>query len=62
LIAARDTGVGVLLISAELDEILSLSDRIAVIYKGEILDVVEAKVATREGLGLLMAGIKSETT
>ncbi len=58
LIAARDIGVGVLLISAELDEIMSLSDRIAVMYKGEVLDIVDAKEATRERLGLLMAGVK----
>ncbi|MEP7199017.1 MAG: ATP-binding cassette domain-containing protein, partial [Chloroflexota bacterium] len=58
LIAARDFGVAVLLISAELDEIMSLSDRIAVMYKGEILDIVDVKDATRERLGLLMAGVK----
>ena len=58
LIAARDHGCAVLLISAELDEIMSLSDRIAVMYKGEVLDVVEARAATRERLGLLMAGVK----
>ncbi len=58
LIAARDQGCAVLLISAELDEIMSLSDRIAVMYKGEILAVVDAKEAAREKLGLLMAGVK----
>jgi len=62
LIAARDQGCAVLLISAELDEIMSLSDRIAVMYKGEVLDIVEAKSATREKLGLLMAGVKDGTT
>jgi general nucleoside transport system ATP-binding protein len=41
-----------------LDEVMSLSDRIAVMYRGEIIDVVDAKTATREQLGLLMAGIK----
>ena len=55
-IAARDFGVAVLLICAELDEIMSLSDRIAVMYKGRILDILPAKEATREKLGLLMAG------
>jgi len=59
LIAARDFGVAVLLISAELDEILALSDRIAVMYKGAILDILPAKEATREKLGLLMAGVKA---
>ena len=58
LIAARDIGVGVLLISAELDEILALSDRVAVMYRGEILDILSDKEATRERLGLLMAGVK----
>jgi general nucleoside transport system ATP-binding protein len=60
MVNARDKGAAVLLISAELDEILSLSDRIAVMYKGRILDTVPAKGATREQLGLLMAGIVKE--
>jgi simple sugar transport system ATP-binding protein len=60
IIEARDKGTAVLLISAELDEILSLSDRIAVMYKGRILDTLDAKTATREQLGLLMAGIARE--
>jgi simple sugar transport system ATP-binding protein len=58
IVQARDRGAAVLLISAELDEILSLSDRIAVMYKGRILDILDAKVATREQLGLLMAGVQ----
>lgn len=57
IIDQRDEGAAVLLVSAELDEIMALSDRIAVMYKGEIIDTVEAKGATREQLGLLMAGI-----
>jgi ABC-type uncharacterized transport system ATPase subunit len=60
IIEARDKGAAVLLISAELDEIMALSDRIAVMYKGKILDTVDAKSATREQLGLLMAGITKE--
>jgi simple sugar transport system ATP-binding protein len=52
----RDEGIAVLLISVELDEIMALSDRIAVMYEGEIVGVVDADTATREGLGLLMAG------
>jgi general nucleoside transport system ATP-binding protein len=60
IVNARDKGVAVLLISAELDEIMGLSDRIAVMYKGRILDTVEAKTATREQLGLLMAGVSKE--
>jgi len=60
IVDARDKGAAVLLVSAELDEIMSLSDRIAVMYKGRILDTLEAKSAAREQLGLLMAGVKKE--
>jgi general nucleoside transport system ATP-binding protein len=60
IVQARDKGAAVLLISAELDEIMSLSDRIAVMYKGRILETLDAKEATREKLGLLMAGIVKE--
>jgi ABC-type uncharacterized transport system ATPase subunit len=62
IVAMRDRGVGVLLISAELDEILSLSDRIAVMYRGQIMQVMDAKSASKEALGLLMAGVKAEAT
>jgi simple sugar transport system ATP-binding protein len=57
IIIMRDRGVGVLLISAELDEIMSLADRIAVMYRGQIVATVDRKDATREQLGLLMAGV-----
>jgi ABC-type uncharacterized transport system ATPase subunit len=56
IVAMRDRGVGVLLISAELDEITALADRIAVMYRGHIVAMVDAKEATREKLGLWMAG------
>ena len=56
IVAMRDRGVGVLLISAELDEIMALADRIAVMYRGQIVATVDAKDATREKLGLWMAG------
>ena len=56
LVDQRDAGVGVLLVSAELDEILSLSDRVAVIYEGRIQAVMPVAEATRERIGLLMAG------
>jgi simple sugar transport system ATP-binding protein len=59
IIEQRDAGAAVLLVSAELDEIMALSDRIAVLYKGEIIDTLPAHDATREQLGLLMAGIKN---
>jgi len=57
IVKKRDEGCAVLLVSPELDEIISLSDRIAVMFSGKILDIVPAKDATKEGLGLLMAGI-----
>jgi simple sugar transport system ATP-binding protein len=46
------------LISADLDEILTLSDRIAVMYEGQFMAVIPAGDATADGLGLLMAGVK----
>jgi simple sugar transport system ATP-binding protein len=61
IIQQRDEGVAVLLVSAELDEVLALSDRIAVMYKGTILAVLPRAEATRERLGLLMAGITEES-
>lgn len=57
IVAARDSGAGVLLVSAELDEIMSLSDRIVVMYQGQIMADIPAGQATREQLGLLMAGV-----
>lgn len=60
LLARRGEGSGILLISEELEEIMNLSDRIAVIYKGRILQVLPAVEATREKLGLLMAGVRDE--
>ncbi|MFN8441049.1 MAG: ABC transporter ATP-binding protein [Caldilineaceae bacterium] len=58
IVAKRDEGVAVLVVSSELDEIMALSDRIVVMYKGEVIDIVPREKATREGLGLLMAGVK----
>ncbi len=60
IIEKRDAGTAVLLISNELDEIMSLSDRIAVMYKGRIIDTVNAAEATKEALGLLMAGVQQD--
>jgi simple sugar transport system ATP-binding protein len=57
ILKKRDEGCAVLLVSSELDEIVNLSDRIAVMYAGRILDILPAAQATREQLGLLMAGI-----
>jgi simple sugar transport system ATP-binding protein len=50
------TGAAVLLVSADLEEILSLSDRIGVMYEGRIVGVIKGDLATEEGVGLLMAG------
>jgi simple sugar transport system ATP-binding protein len=57
IIKKRDEGTGVLLVSSELDEILALSDRIAVMYKGHIMDILDADKVNKEYLGLLMAGV-----
>jgi len=56
IVHRRDKGIAVLLVSAELDEILSLSDRISVMYHGEMVATVDAEDASREELGLWMAG------
>jgi len=56
ILAERDQGRGVILFSTELDEVMALADRIAVMYRGEILEIVDSGV-TREELGLLMAGV-----
>jgi ABC-type uncharacterized transport system ATPase subunit len=58
LISARDNGAAVLLVSAELDEVLSLSDRVAVISGGKIVALLDAKGADRNYIGRLMAGLK----
>jgi len=57
VIEKRDEGVAVLLVSTELDEIMQLSDRIAVMYRGQIVDIVAIGDATKERIGLLMAGV-----
>jgi ABC-type uncharacterized transport system ATPase subunit len=56
LVELRDSGKAVLLLSLELDEIMFLSDRIAVMYDGKIVAIVDAKDATEKKLGILMAG------
>jgi simple sugar transport system ATP-binding protein len=60
LLEQRNRGFSVLLISEDLDEILALSDRIAVIYEGEIVGILPAHEATPERLGLLMSGAVKE--
>ena len=61
LVATRDGGAAILLVSAELDEIFGLADRIAVMYEGVIVATLEAATATREQVGLLMAGGSAPT-
>jgi len=58
ILEKRNQGCAVLLVSSELDEIMALSDRIAVMYRGKIVDILPAAQATKEGVGLLMAGVK----
>ena len=58
LVAERDKGKAVLLVSLELDEVMSLSDRILVMYEGEIVGELDPKATTVQELGLYMAGAK----
>jgi ABC-type uncharacterized transport system ATPase subunit len=60
LIAHRNKGHAVLLVSFELDEIFNLSDRIAVIFNGELIDVVKTEETTEEAVGLMMAGMRGK--
>lgn len=62
LIEKRDSGVAILLVSTELDEIMQLSDRIAVMYRGQIVGILPSEDATKEKIGLLMAGITADVT
>jgi simple sugar transport system ATP-binding protein len=56
LLAERDRGAAILYISTELEEVMAMSDRIAVIYRGEFVAILDAKTATLAEIGLLMAG------
>jgi len=62
LLMQRDAGTAILLISEDLDEICTLSDRIAIIYEGSIIGIVDRNGATVEQIGLMMAGISLEET
>jgi len=55
IIKKRDAGTAILLVSAELDEVLEISDRIAIMYRGRIVDIVDGRTANKEAVGLLMA-------
>ena len=60
LVAQRDKGKAVLLVSLELDEVMDVSDRILVMYEGEIVGQLDPKETTVEELGLYMAGAKRD--
>ena len=60
LVSMRDDGTAILLLSAELDEVMSMSDRIAVIFDGQIVAVRDPSETSAEELGLLMAGHKAD--
>ena len=60
LIAERDKGKAVLLVSLELDEVMDVPDRILVMYEGEIVGELDPKKTTQEELGLYMAGAKRD--
>ena len=60
LVAERDRGKAVLLVSLELDEVMSLSDRILVMYEGEIVGQLDPKKTTVSELGLYMSGAKRD--
>jgi simple sugar transport system ATP-binding protein len=60
IVAKRDEGAAVLIVSSELEEVLALGDRIAVMYQGKIVDILDPKDTTFERLGLLMGGAHPE--
>lgn len=59
ILAERSKNKAIILVSLELEEIMKLSDRIAVMHNGELMDIIDAKGATEEQIGLLMAGKRS---
>ena len=60
LIRMRDAGAGILLVSSELDEVLSLADRVAVMFDGQIIDILPIAEADRDTVGLRMAGVRDD--
>ena len=60
LVAQRDAGKAVLLVSLELDEVMNVSDRILVMYEGQIVGELDPKKTTVQELGLYMAGAKKD--
>jgi ABC-type uncharacterized transport system ATPase subunit len=62
IVEKRDEGTGILLVSPELDEIISLADRVAVMFDGKIVDILDVREATKEKLGLMMAGVEEQAS
>ncbi len=62
LLAARDAGAAILLVSFDLDELFALSDRLAVIYEGRIVETFDPRAVDEEQLGLAMAGVRGNAT
>ncbi|MBE3591768.1 MAG: ABC transporter ATP-binding protein [Thermoanaerobacter sp.] len=62
ILELRDKGAAIFLVSLELEEIMSLSDRIGVIYNGQLMDILDGKTAIREQIGMLMAGSRFDKT
>jgi simple sugar transport system ATP-binding protein len=60
LLQAREAGTAILVISEDLDEVLSIADRILVMYEGEIIAEADPAASTRETLGLMMAGVRAQ--
>ena len=58
IIRMRDAGAGILLVSSELEEVLSLADRVAVMFEGQIIDILPIAEADRDTVGLRMAGVR----
>jgi len=61
IIRMRDEGAGILLVSSELDEVLSLADRVAVMFEGQIIDILPIEKADKDTIGLRMAGVKDDS-
>ncbi len=61
IVRMRDTGAGILLVSSELDEVLSLADRVAVMFEGEIIDILAIEETDRDTVGLRMAGVRDDS-
>ncbi|HEX9377531.1 MAG TPA: ABC transporter ATP-binding protein [Actinomycetota bacterium] len=61
LLEQRESGTAILIVSEDLDEVMSLSDRILVMYEGQVVGQVDPRTTTRETLGLMMAGVRADS-